>query len=150
MPLCLTHTRAIQHGSYQQLLCAFEACRAEHAGFAGHQHRRVFAELQANMIGSGAMSFDTAGRRGPIVCQHLFCCVQSRPAWASYRASLERNNYFQGNIEGSERHRELLDQAVRAFLDSASTEGTSIEHAGARMLQLAQQPPDRAAIEKVS
>ncbi len=75
--------------------------------------------------------------------------MQSRPAWPAYRASLERNNYFQGNIEGSQRHRELLDQAVRAFLDSATTEGTSVEHAGARMLQLAQHPPDRAEIEKV-
>ena len=84
------------------------------------------------------------------MCQHRFCCLQSRPAWASYRASLERNNYLQGNIEGSQRHRELLDQAVRAFLDAANTEGTSVEHAGARMLQLAQHPPDRAEIEKVS
>ena len=84
------------------------------------------------------------------MCEHLFCCMQSRPAWPSYKASLERNNYFQGNIEGSQRHSELLDQAVRAFLDSTTSEGTSVELAGARMLQLAQHPPDRAEIERVS
>ena len=80
----------------------------------------------------------------------MFYCVQSRPAWASYKASLERNNYFQGNIEGSQRHRQLLDQAVRAFLDAASAEGTSVKRAGARMLLLAQHPPDRAELERVS
>ncbi len=41
--------------------------------------------------------------------------VQRLPAWLAYKASLERNGYFEGNIEGAARHKELLYGALAEF-----------------------------------
>ncbi|KXZ46865.1 hypothetical protein GPECTOR_40g599 [Gonium pectorale] len=43
------------------------------------------------------------------------------PAWRRFLGSLESNGYFQGNIPGSRRYKELLAAAVEAFTAGRST-----------------------------
>lgn len=50
--------------------------------------------------------------------KHCVLLLQDSSQWASYRASLEKQGYFQGNIPGSAQHKQLLAQALHFFAQS--------------------------------
>ena len=91
--LCASVTLG-QHGTRshfcrQQLLCVFNVCIVQHAGFVGIKPERVCCtETQANNVNYESMRLDPAGRRGPcymstLVLLHAeqagLACIQSQP-----------------------------------------------------------------------
>ena len=51
----------------------------------------------------------------------------ANPAWEAYLSSLQRSNYFGGNIVGSAAHRQLLAAAQGSFRASGTYEQSTLE-----------------------
>ena len=41
--------------------------------------------------------------------------LNNNPQWAAYKASLDKNGFFKGNIPGSAQYKQLLSEAVQSF-----------------------------------
>lgn len=77
--------------------------------------------------------------------------VERYPAWATYRAVLEARGFFEGEMRGSARYRELISMAIDRFIrsDSYSQMSEALSAPVQRVDELLREPIDSTALEQV-
>ncbi len=73
------------------------------------------------------------------------------PAWANYKAALEARGFFEGELPGSARYREIIGVAIDRFVrtDNYRRMAASLAAPVRRIDELLREPVDAAALEQV-
>ncbi|KAG2440014.1 hypothetical protein HXX76_004131 [Chlamydomonas incerta] len=111
-----------------EILCARHAAAAAASGFSGRGGAAGGAGAgasgssedagggEAGQAGEGASGAGAGPGSGPGVLTEAALVAAHPEAWRRFKASLEARGYFDGNIAGSRRYKELLAAAMEAFL----------------------------------
>ncbi|GLC37418.1 hypothetical protein PLESTB_001589500 [Pleodorina starrii] len=111
-------TRGDGHSEQSQQPALLEDATAATEAVAGVQGQQQAGEATA----AGAR-----GAAGGVLSEARF---SADPAWRRFKSSLEANGYFQGNIAGSRRYKELLAAALEAFAAGLAVDGEGGDAAG--------------------